>query len=134
MTERDEDTADKRGTKVTDVAIGEPTAGDRHCIDGHRVKAVDRGCFGGGESESARRRWGDHEEDEQSAHPVVAEALPHLGEEEDGEASRMAQPFVAHAATLPIDTSERCQFVTSGRTAARTVRVRSFLLLDFHEL
>src|SRR5437773_69577 len=33
---------------------------------------------------------GDHEQHEQRAHPVVAEALPHLGEEECREAAGMA--------------------------------------------
>ena len=32
-----------------------------------------------------------HEEDEERAHPVVAEALPHLGEEQRGETARMAE-------------------------------------------
>ena len=36
----------------------------------------------------AGRRRGGHEEDEERAHPVVAEALPHLGEEERREAAR----------------------------------------------
>ena len=35
-----------------------------------------------------RRR---HEEDEQRAHPVVAETLPHLGEEKDGETARVSE-------------------------------------------
>ena len=41
-----------------------------------------------------RRR---HEQDEQRAHPVVAEALPHLGEEQRGEPAGVAEKPVSVA-------------------------------------
>ena len=45
-------------------------------------------------------RGGHHEEEEQRAHPVVAEALPHLGEEERGQAAGMAgDPAAVEALT-----------------------------------
>ena len=47
------------------------------------VRGVEAQAAGG-----ERRR---HEEDQQRAHAVVAEALPHLGEEERGQAARVAE-------------------------------------------
>ena len=44
-----------------------------------------------GEAEPAGRHRRDHVEDEERAHAVIAEALPHLGEEQRGEAARMAE-------------------------------------------
>ena len=51
-------------------------------------------CLGGGcvESQAARRRRRDQIQDQEGAHPVVAEALPHLGEEERGEPTGVAGP------------------------------------------
>ena len=43
------------------------------------------------EPEATGGEWRGHEEDEERAHPVVAEALPHLGEEQCGESARMAE-------------------------------------------
>ena len=36
--------------------------------------------------------------DQQRAHPVIGEALPHLGAEQEGQAARMAEQIAAHAA------------------------------------
>ena len=40
-----------------------------------------------------------HVEDEQRAHPVVGEALPHLGGEQEGQPARMAEKIARGAAT-----------------------------------
>src|SRR4051794_28774222 len=43
-----------------------------------------------------RRNGGCHEEDQERAHAVIAEALPHLGEEKRGESARVTEePGVA---------------------------------------
>ena len=49
----------------------------------------------GGRGDVRRRRG--HEEDEESAHPVVGEALPHLREEERGQPPRMPEEFLVRA-------------------------------------
>ena len=51
-----------------------------------RVRAVDRRALGVGEAEPAGGDRRDHVEDQERAHAVVAEALPHLREEERGRA------------------------------------------------
>ena len=40
-----------------------------------------------------------HVEHEQRAHPVVGEALPHLGGEQEGQPARMAEKIARGAAT-----------------------------------
>ena len=47
--------------------------------------------FGVGEAQAAPGDAGGHEQDEERAHAVIAEALPHFGEEEGGQAPRMAE-------------------------------------------
>src|SRR5437588_794328 len=52
-----------------------------------------------------------HVEDEESAHAVVAEALPHLGEEESGEAARVSEKTAGR---------RHHRSVACGTTAKRT--------------
>src|SRR4051794_39281776 len=91
MAERDQDPAAEYGAVVADDAVGEPPTRDRRRIHRHRVETVDRGRAPRGESESATGDRCNHEEQEERAHAVVAEALPHFGEEECGETARVAE-------------------------------------------
>src|SRR5262249_30090777 len=59
-------------------------------VDQGRVGAVD----GVGLLVLVRQEALDHVEDEERSHPVVREALPHLGEEQREEAGRMAEQGV----------------------------------------
>src|SRR5262249_56330732 len=56
-----------------------------------RVRAVDRRCARVGEAKSSCGDGSDHVEDEERAHAVVAEALPHLGEEQRRETAWMTE-------------------------------------------
>ena len=87
----DQDAAVEHGLALSEHAIGEPAARDAHQIDERRVDAVDRGGGGGVETHAAGGDGRGHIEDEEPAHPVVAEALPHLAEEQGGEPARMAE-------------------------------------------
>ena len=69
-----------------DATIGEIPADERREIDQRGVVAVEvRGVRG---APALRVR---EEEDEDRAHPVVREALPHLGDEEQAEPARMPE-------------------------------------------
>src|SRR5690606_22043617 len=87
----DDDPADEDRAALADHPVGDPSPGERHQVDGRRVDAYD-GCRPGHlEAETPVGYRGRHEEDEDRAQPVVREALPHLREEEGGEASGMAE-------------------------------------------
>ncbi len=87
----DDDAAVEDGPPLADEPVGDPAAGQRRHVDHRRVETVDRAGRGGVEPEPAVGERRDHEEDEQRAHPVVTEALPHLGEEERREPTRVAE-------------------------------------------
>src|SRR4029450_10410421 len=55
------------------------------------VGSVDHAGLRGIEGEAAGRERRRHEQDQDRPHPVEAEALPELGEEERREAARMAE-------------------------------------------
>jgi hypothetical protein len=81
--------------------IGDPAAGHREQIHAGGVDAVDRGRGLVVEPEAAGLDAGDHRQHQDRAHAVVAEALPHLGEEERGEAARMSGPgLVGHFSVM----------------------------------
>src|SRR5436305_1768581 len=65
------------------------------------------------ERQSAGGQRRDHEENEQGAQSVVAESLPHFGEEENGKAAGMPEPLSAGV---------HCSFC---RMLSRIARLRS---------
>ena len=85
------DAAPKHGSALANDAVGDPAAGQAEQIDHRGVEPVNRARFRRGKAQAAVRHSGGHEEDQQRAHSVVAEALPHFGEEERGKAARMAE-------------------------------------------
>ena len=91
VSEGDDDPAVKYGAALADQPIGDPASRQRRHVDHRRVQAVHRAGDGGLEAEPAGRDRRRHEEDQQRAHAVVAEALPHLGEEERREPARMTE-------------------------------------------
>ena len=76
------------GLALAEEAVGEPAAGDAHQIDERDDHAVDGGAFAFVELQAG---GGDHVEQQERAHAVVAEALPHFGEEEGGQAPGVAE-------------------------------------------
>ena len=87
----DEQAADQHGAARPDQPIGNPAAGKRDQIGSGRVHAVNgRGGFVV-DSKTARGDGGDQEQHQHGAHAVVGESLPHLREEQRGEATRMPE-------------------------------------------
>jgi hypothetical protein len=82
VTERDQNAAVEDGATLAHQPVGYPSARQGERIDAERVQSIDGTRGGRVITEAADRRRGGHEENEQRPHPVVAEALPHLGEEE----------------------------------------------------
>ena len=111
MADRHEDRAEYYGAALSQDAIGEETAENRRQIDERRVEPVDlrrqglqierteyrfERALDAREAEHVpgllgREQMLRHVENEQRAHPVVGEALPHLGGEQEGEAPRVAE-------------------------------------------
>ena len=87
----DQDAAVQHRALRTDQAIRDPAARQRRHVHHRRVQAVDGAGGGRVEAQAAGGGGGGHEQDQQGAHPVVAEALPHLGEEEGGEPARVTE-------------------------------------------
>ena len=103
--------AEDDGAAPAEHAVGQQAAEDRREINEAGVEAVDlrgeglrrqrpeHGFQGVPERDEADHRAGalrleqifDHVEHEQRAHPVIGEALPHLGREQKSEAARMAE-------------------------------------------
>src|SRR5437016_3049064 len=91
MAKRDDDTAIEHGAALAQDAVGNPTAGQVHQVHHGGVETINRPCFSYVEAETALIYAGDHEQDEECPHAVVAEALPHFREEKGGEATGMAE-------------------------------------------
>src|SRR5712691_2359182 len=90
----DDDAADEHCAAMTEPSVGDEAAGDAHQVHEHRVQAIDHRGPLRAESNARLLRRSDHVEKEQRAHSVVAEALPHLGHEQRGQAARMAKPLL----------------------------------------
>jgi hypothetical protein len=90
----DDDAAVEHRAALADQAIRDPAARQAGHVDHRRVQAVHRAGDARLEAESARRDWRGHEQDEERAHPVIAESLPHFGEEERGQSARMTEERV----------------------------------------
>ena len=95
MPEGDDDAADEDAAVLTEQAIGDEAAENRRAPGAAGVGAVDRCRIGVGEAQPAGGDRRHHVEDEEGAHAVVAEALPHLGEEERRQPARVAEEAVS---------------------------------------
>ena len=89
MPDGDQDATGPDRPLRTEQAIRDPSARQRGEIHTRRVESVDRGRNLVVESKPALGRRRDHEEHEQRAHAVIAQALPHLREEERVESAWM---------------------------------------------
>src|SRR4030095_8905952 len=94
---------------LAEETVGDDASEDRGQPGAARVRSVDRGRVFVAHPEAARGRRRHHVEDEEGPHPVVAEALPHLGEEEGGEASGVAGPARGLAHEAPFDRAGLCR-------------------------
>ena len=111
MADRHQCRAEHHGPALAEHAVGEQAAEDRREIDEGGVKAVDmrgerlhaerpeqefetaleRRVADDGFGAPGCEQILDHVEHEQRAHPVIGEALPHLGREQKGKSARMAE-------------------------------------------
>ncbi len=88
---RDDDAAVEHGAPLADQPVRHPPARQAGHVDHRRVEPVHRAGDAGLEAQATGRDRRRHEEDEQRAHAVIAEALPHLGEEERRQPARVAE-------------------------------------------
>ena len=88
---RDQDAAVQHAAALAEPAIRDPSARQRQEVDHRGVQPVHRAGGRRIEAEAARRGRRGHEQDQQGAHAVIAEALPHLGEEQRRQAAGMAE-------------------------------------------
>src|SRR4029453_15720690 len=81
MTQSYENSAVKNRAARSEKSVSDPTS--RYCgqIGGAGVSAVNSGGFRSVETEATTGRRRDHVQNQNGAHPVVAETLPHLCEE-----------------------------------------------------
>ena len=87
----DDDPADEHASILAEHAVRHETAEDRGPPDAARVRPVDRRRVRIREAQSARAGWRGHVQNEERTHPVVAETLPHLREEERRESAWVAE-------------------------------------------
>src|SRR5882672_1500920 len=95
MAAHDDDTADPNRALRPPKPVGDPPARDANEIGGRRIEAVDRGRRLIRVAEAAFFDLLHHEQDQQRAHAVVAEALPHFREEQRREPARVAEDLRA---------------------------------------
>src|SRR5262245_2688097 len=81
MTQGYENSAVENRGSGAQKSIGDPTSRYCHQVDGTGIGAVNSRGLRSIETEAADGRRGDHVQNQDGAHPVVAETLPHLSEE-----------------------------------------------------
>jgi hypothetical protein len=114
MADRHQRRAEQDGAMLAEHAVGENAAEDRREIDEAVIEAVDvrRERLHAERPEHrfiqlpertepdhalgipGQQQIFHHVEDEQRAHPVIGEALPHLGREQEGQPTRVAEQVV----------------------------------------
>src|SRR2546428_6806739 len=76
------------------------------------IGSVNRSCIGIRKTQAARSCRSHHIKDEEGAHAVVAEALPHLREEKRAQAARMARP-TGHIGLFDFDSCHISSIILS---------------------
>src|SRR6185295_19859767 len=87
VSEGDDDPADEYTAILAEPAICDEAPEDRRDPHAADVIAIDGAGVRIGEAERLR-----HVQDQEPPHPVVAEPLPHFGEEKRGETAGVAEP------------------------------------------
>ena len=87
----DDHTAEQHAAVLPEPPVAEDAADDRRAPRGSRVGAVDRRGQRIPHGQAAGRNWRSHVEDEERPHPVITEPLPHLGEEQRRQPSRVTE-------------------------------------------
>ena len=94
VAEGDDDAADENTAIRAEQPVGHEPAANRGGPDAPRVRPIHGARMGDVEAQSAGGRGRSHVEDEEGAHPVIAEALPHFCEEQRGQSTRMSEERV----------------------------------------
>ncbi len=89
-----QDAADDHRLALSEVVVGEPDADQRREVHeaGEQAVELERLGLRPAEARVGSLEAGDQRQHQQRAHAVVAEALPHLGGEQQEQAFRMAEP------------------------------------------
>ena len=91
VSQRDQRAAPEDGGLRAQQPVRDPATGHGRNVDRRSVKTVDGRGGAVVNPESAVRHLVHQEQQQQRAHAVVAEALPHLGEEEGGKTGGMTE-------------------------------------------
>src|SRR5437879_13881372 len=97
MPERDDDAPNEHTAVLPEEAVRDETAENRGEPDGARVPLVYAGTVPDVEAQPSGCSSGGGVQDEKPPHPVVAEPLPHLREEERGQPTGMPEPEIGRA-------------------------------------
>src|SRR5882762_6880317 len=92
MPERDDDAPNEHAAVLPEEAVRDETAENRSEPDRARVPLVYAGTVLDVEPQPSRCSRGRRVQNEKPPHPVVAEPLPHLREEERGQPAGMPEP------------------------------------------
>ena len=92
VADRNDGAAPEHRAAQAEQPVRDPSARQRDDIHGRGVEAVNRGRRHVVQAHAAGGDGVGHEQHENGAHAVVAEALPHLGEEERRQPARMPEP------------------------------------------
>src|SRR5665213_873910 len=76
---------------MTEEAVGHPSRRQGEDVGARRIEPVERARDRDVHPHAMLVHRRDHEQNQQRADAVIAEALPHLSEEERGKAARMAE-------------------------------------------
>ena len=123
MAAGDDAAADHQGAVGTQPPVGQQAAEDRGQVHGPGVDAIEQvgGFFAPAEAgiHLFRRIGGNEVEHQQRAHAVVAEALPHLGDEQHPDSARLIQHTASRRCTSGEDSTRGHQPKISGCPASR---------------
>ncbi len=91
VSDHNENTSVPNGFALSENIIRQPATGQGEQIDGCGVKPINRAGSGRVQPQPFLRCFCCHKQDKNSAHAVVAEALPHFGEKQCGKPTRMTK-------------------------------------------
>src|SRR5262245_61132416 len=92
MAKGDDDATEQNAAILADPAVGDQTSEDRRCPGAACIGSIDRCRTSIRKPKTSIRSRCGHVKDEKCPHAVIAEALPHLGEEERGNTAGMSRP------------------------------------------
>ena len=93
----DDDASHQDGAALADEPVRHPSSGESQRVDSEGIQTVDRARLGLAHAHPSPGAV-DHEQDQEGPHSVVAETLPHLGEEQGREPSGMTEKGLLPAA------------------------------------